>query len=642
MPPSDLTPTLRFGDFELDVGAYQLRRAGRPVKLGRQPMDLLILLVSRRGQLVTRADIAARLWGPDVFVDVEIGVNTAISKVRQALRDSPDAPRFVETVAGKGYRFVGTVDVDAGSAPLEPPAVGAPILPAPADTLAIREETGQLLRRRPMVRVAAFAALLAAAAGAGMGAWRWLGADRTPPTVSLAVLPFVNLDDHPERNYLAAGLTDETSASLARIDPRYLTVKGRTQPYKGSTKTAAEIGRELAVDYLVESSIRGEGSRVRVAVALLRVRDQTHVWSQLFDRESSSLLALQQELSTAIAEQVHSTLSPEGLRGVRTRQTRNAAAYDAYLRGRYQYHLRTADGNRQAVALYQQAIALDGGYALAWSELSMVYSGGTLNGDARPGDVAGPAREAALRAVAANPALPEAQLALGLERWLLAWDWPAAERALRQAVALDPSDATAHRVLGHMLSQSGRQADAMAATRRALVLNPLDSVTWALSAQVAFQAGDLAAARDWSRRAILLDPRLWIGHIQLAQTYDGAGEPELALEALADAARVAEVNSKVISMRGYLFAKSGRTEAAREAIAALSATSRQRYVPPYASALVYAGLGDRDAVFASLEQAYAARDVHLMYLPVDVKWDCCRADPRFVDLLARCGFGTPR
>jgi tetratricopeptide (TPR) repeat protein len=193
-----------------------------------------------------------------------------------------------------------------------------------------------------------------------------------------------------------------------------------------------------------------------------------------------------------------------------------------------------------------------------------------------------------------------------------------------------------------VLSQSGRHADAMTVTRRAQTLNPLDSVTWALSAQVAFQARDLATATAWSRHAILLDPRLWIGYVELAQAYDGSGEYDLALEALDDAARVAGGNSKVISMRGYLLAKTGRTAAAREAIAALSAAARQRYVPPYATALVYVGLGERDAVFAALEQAYAARDVHLMYLPVDMRWDPYRADPRFVDLLARCGFGQRR
>src|SRR4249919_3940321 len=260
--------TFRFGDFELDVAAYELRRLGRPVKLGRQPMDLLILLVEGRRQLVSRNEIVDRLWGKDVFVDVDTGVNTAISKIRQVLRDSRDTPAFVETVPGKGYRFIAPVET------------AVPI------------------------------------------------AERTPTSVSLAVLPFANLGSDPEREYLAAGLTDETSASLAQIDPAHLSVKGRTLRYKGTTKTVAEIGQELTVDYLVESSIRAEGSRLRLTVTLIRARDQQHLWSQSYDREPTSLLSLQQELSSAIAAQVKLRLSPDRLSDVGRRQTRNADAYD--------------------------------------------------------------------------------------------------------------------------------------------------------------------------------------------------------------------------------------------------------------------------------------------------------------------------
>jgi TolB-like protein len=277
MQTSNPRETFRFRDFELDVAAYGLRRQGRPVKLGRQPMDLLILLVESRGQLVSRSDIVERLWGKDVFVDVETGVNTAISKVRQALRDSPDTPAFVETVPGKGYRFIAAVEVVSGAphaalpaARLEPPPV-----PEPDQT----------------------------------------NGGAVVPRVTLAVLPFANIGSDPEREYLAAGLTEETSASLAQIDPERLIVKGRTLRYKGTTKTAVEIGQELAVDYLVESTIRAEGRRLRVTATLIRVRDQEHVWSRSYEREPTSLLGLQQELSTAIADQIRVRLSPDHLRG---------------------------------------------------------------------------------------------------------------------------------------------------------------------------------------------------------------------------------------------------------------------------------------------------------------------------------------
>ena len=355
--------------------------------------------------------------------------------------------------------------------------------------------------------------------------------------VTLAVLPFENLGSDPEREYLAAGLTDDTSASLAQIDPAHLSVKGRTLRYKGTTKTAAEIGQELGVDYLVESSIRAEGALLRVTVTLIRVKDQQHLWSQSYDREPTSLLSLQQELSSAIAAQVKLRLSPDRLNDLGRRQTRNADAYDLYLRGRDQANRRTADGNARAVDLYKRAIAIDGNYALAWSDLALTYAAATINGDARPGAVGPLAREAALQSVRANPDLPEAQLALGYERWLIEWDWNAAEAALRRAVELDPSSAAAHRILGHALSQFGRRDASEASMQRSRELDTVDALNRALSAQVAFQNRDLEAAVDHARRAISLDPGLWIGYLALAQAYEGSGEHDIALEAIADAER---------------------------------------------------------------------------------------------------------
>ena len=345
----------RFRDFELDVAAYELRRQGRVVKLGRQPMDLLILLVESRGQLVSRTDIAERLWGKDVFVDVETGVNTAISKVRQALRDSPDAPAFVETVPGKGYRFIAAVEVVsaaphaalAGARP-EPPPVPERDQTNVVTTAPSRAWTANRARLATGLTVAAMVA--------GVVAWMWLRGGAVVSRVTLAVLPFANIGNDPERDYLASGLTEETSASLAQIDPQRLIVKGRTLRYKGTTMTAVEIGRELSVEYLVESTIRAEGGRLRVTATLIRVRDQEHVWSRSYEREPSSLLGLQQELSTAIANQIRVRLSPDHFRGPGGRQTQNADAFDAYLRGRYLESRRTPATNARAIEEYQRTI----------------------------------------------------------------------------------------------------------------------------------------------------------------------------------------------------------------------------------------------------------------------------------------------
>jgi len=616
---SELRETLRIRDFELDLAAYELRGQGHPIRLERRAMDLLILLVEHRGQLVTRATIVERLWGKDVFVDVETGVNTLVFKVRQALHDSPEAPAYVETVPGKGYRFIAPVEVVSGSGT---PAA-APSAPRRSSRLA-----------------AGLAVLLLAIAG--VTAWVRSGAGTAPSSLTLAVLPFENLGGDPDREYLAAGLAEEAIASFGQVDPQHLSVIGRTSTlaYQGTRKSLAEIGRELGADYLVEGSIRKEGRGLRVTCRLVRVRDQSQVWSASYDREPTSVIGLQRELSTAIAEQIRLRLSPERLDALARRTPRAAEAYDLYLRGRYYLNQLTPATNKRAVEFYERAIALEPNYALAWAGIATVLVTSPINSDVPPLEVASRAREAAARAVAADPDLAEPQMALGQVKFFLEWDWPEAEAAFRRAIALDPSHAAAHRYLAHVLSQSGRHDEAAAAMRRARALDPLYAMSHATSSQIAFQARDYAAAAEHARQAIVIDPEFWIGHIMAGQAYEQLGRPDLAFEAFMNAARFSGGNTKAMSFRGHLLAKAGRVDEAREVVSTLEALSRERYVPPYAIALVRAGLGEADAALAELGRAYDAHDIHLIFLTVDPRWDPYRADPRFGALVARCGFGS--
>lgn len=621
----------RFGAFALDIGQFELRRDGRVVKLERQAMDLLILLVERHGQLVSRPEIVSRLWGDSVFVDVDTGVNTAIRKIRQALHDSADAPTMIETVQGKGYRFIAPVAASA-------PAVLASEASVATPTASV--EPPARLRAGPWMPAVALVAVVVALVGALRFQRPAIPATDTQ-RVTVAVLPFETLNGgEAGREYFATGLTEDTIASLAQIAPERLSVKGRTLRYRGDGRAAIDIGRELAVDYLVESTIRVEGGHVRVIATLLRVSDEQRVWSHSYDRQLASVLGLQQELSADIAREVRIRLAPGQPHQSALRQTRNAEAYDAYLRGRDFEQRRTPDGNRNAVAQYQRAIALDPDYALAWASLAFTIAGSTMNGDVSPRAAGPPARAAAARAIAANADLAEAQLADGYVKWLLDWDWPAADLALTRATRLDPSAANAVRQHGHALSQSGRFAEADTAMLRTRDLEPLEPVSFALSAQVAFQNRDNTSARDFARRALELDASFWIGHVELGQAFAQMGETALALEALKDAARFSGGNSKALSLRGYVLARAGRSDEAREVLRALAHTAATRYVPPYASALVFAGLGDREETFAWLERAYNERDVHLIFLVADPKWDPYRDDPRFVSLVTRCQFVT--
>ena len=320
------------------------------------------------------------------------------------------------------------------------------------------------------------------------------------------------------------------------------------------------------------------------------------------------------------------------------RQTQNADAYDAYLRGRHFENWRRPDSNERAVQQYEHAIALDPNYALAWSGLAFTYSSSAMNSDARPLEVWPRARDAAAQAVRANPNLAETQFVVGYVNWLFDWDWKAAEAGFRRAISLDPNNASAHRVLGHALSQTGRHGEAESEMRRAREIDPLEAINHALSSQVAFQTREYSAAVEHARRTTRIDSEFWIGYMQLGQAYEQLGNTDLALEALTDAARLSGGNSKAVSLRGYVLAQTGRAKEAREVLRRLEALSRERYVPPYAMAIVHAGLGEREAAFESLDKAYAARDVHLIFLPVDPKWDPYRGGSRFETLLTRCGF----
>lgn len=579
---------LRFGNFELDLAAYELRLAGKPVRLERQAMDLLILLAKRCGEMVPRTEIVERLWGADVFVDIETGVNTAIRKVRRALRDSPESPIFIETVPGKGYRFIAHMtNVDQRDATPHP--------------------------------------------------------EHRSSRIMLAVLPFENLSRKAEQEYFSDGLTEETISYLGQTNPESLGVIARTtsMAYKNTRKSIRDIGDELAVDYVLESSVQREGKRVRITSQLIRVNDQTHVWASSYDRELTGVLDIQRELSMEIARHVHLQLDPARLASLTQNQTRNIEAYDLYLRGLYFWNQLSPPTTKKAIEFYSRATEIDPGYALPWSGLAETYSTAPISGDAMPMQVWPSARDAAARAIAAAPDLAETQTSLGFVKFWLDWEWSAAEEAFRRAIALNPSYALAHRMLGITLSRMRIREESLAAARRARQLDPLNPSHQALSSQIAFTARDFSLAVQFAQQAIAIDPEFWIGHFQLGQVYEQLGKVDLALHALNNAGRLSGGNSKTFAYRGHILAKSGRIAEAEEVLRTLDAVARDRYVPPYAFALIHAGLGNEELTMQWLERAYDAHDVHLILLTMDPKWDRFRTQPRFEAIVERCGFLRP-
>ena len=606
------------------------------IRLEPKVMQVLGCLAARPGEVVTKERLMEVVW-PGTFVTDDV-LTRAISELRRVFDDDAKEQRVIQTIPKTGYRLIASVSFAEAVpvAAVQGPAAPASLVELPGES----DLTSPRSRARPRSWLGISAIALTAVLLMGVLTWRRMSVGTETPRITIAVLPFELLGSDAEREYLADGLTEETIASLGQIDPAHLSVIARTSTrgYKGTTKSVAAIGRELGADYLVAGSVRIENRRLRVTSTLSRVRDQVQIWAHSYDNEPESLLELQREMSTAIAHQVRLRLSPERLSAFARRHTRNADAYDLYLRGRHLWNQLTPLTNRRAVEYYTRATELDPEYALAWSGLADAYAGSPINSDVPPLEAAPRARDAVTRAIASAPKLAEAQAALGMVRYWLDWNWPAAEAAFRKAISHDPSYAQAHRLLGIVLASSGRQEEARTSMRRARELDPLYPMQSALSANAEFQARNYSAGLQFARRATTLGSSFWIAHYMLATIEERLGRDEAALAALAKAEAFSP-NSKMPSLRGYILAKQGRRHDAEAVLTTLEAIARERYMPPYAMALVHAGLGQRDLAFEWLERAYAARDVHLTWLPQDAKWDPFRDDRRFRDLLTRCGFG---
>jgi len=466
------------------------------------------------------------------------------------------------------------------------------------------------------------------------------GGASCPVTRLLAALPFENLSNDPEQEYFSDGLTEETISYLGRINPDHMAVMARTtiMAYKKTRKSIRQIGDELGVDYVLESSVRREGKHVRITSQLIRVKDQTHVWTSTYDRELGRVLDIQQELGSEIGRHVHLQFRPERLAS--QPHTRDVEAHDLYLRGRYFWNQLSPPTTKRAIEFYRRATEIDPNYALAWSGLTDAHAARPINSDAPPLEIGPVVRDAAARALAAAPDVAEVQTSFGFLKFWLDWDWIAAQAAFRRAIELNPSYALSHRMLGIVLSHMRARKESLVAAKRARELDPLNPAHQALSSQITFAAGDFPLAADFAQQAIAIDPEFWIGYMQLGQAYEQLGEPDLALQALNNATRFSGGNSKTLALRGYIFGKLGRLAEADDVLNALHTASRERYVPPYAFALVCAGLGKNDLALDWLERAFEVRDVHLVFLTMDPKWDAFRRTPRFIAVLNCCGFTT--
>jgi TolB-like protein/DNA-binding winged helix-turn-helix (wHTH) protein len=665
--PIGLQQSIRFGeDFELDLRPRRLRRNDRVLKLERIPLEILILLLERRGEIVSRDEIVARIWGNDVFLDTDNSIRGAIRKVRQVLKDDPETPRFIQTVTGRGYRFIAPVVLSEEGRSVHPPyeasigATGSPGFVSELDSHLQSRNLGKVEQeqertpeqspdpetarhgRRPArnwlfvgvtsLTVVGILSLLAV--------WSWR-ASRAPAAFQrktiLAVLPFDNLSRDPDQEFFSDGLTQDIVAQAGKLNPDRLTVVAHSSvaKYKGSMLSAKEIGKELNADYLVQGSVRRWSGRVRVTVELIQAQDQTDIWTESYDRELKDVLAMQDSIVRSIASQIHIALTEQQEKRIATQQL-SPAAYEAYLKGRYYWNKRTGENMQKAEQYFQQAVDNDPTYAAAYSGLADCNSGLAWHGFKSPAEALPIAYAAARKALDINPESAEAHASLGLAM-SHRWDWTGAETEFRRALQLDPQYANAHLWYGDYLSIRSRHDEALTQAKRALELDPLNLMSSTWVGLRYYLAHDYPRAIEQNRDSVELDPNFAAAHLLLGEDYVQAG---LRNEAVAELKKAADLSGDSPIYKAQVavaLAVAGRNREALRIAHELEATSRKRYVSPYGLAQIYAALNKKEDTFKWLQAAYDEHAVWMGYLAVDPIFDRYRSDERFKDLLRRVG-----
>ena len=676
---------VRFQKFELDAQRYQLSRAGRVVKLERIPMELLLFLVEQRGMLVSREAIVERLWGKDVFLEAEHSVNTAINKVRSALQDDLADPQFIQTVKGKGYRFIAQVEVcdtpvpavEAQIAALSPAVALIPEgefrtsgegPPATASRAVIEDGPTELDTRqslessepqefvgdealpdgstpsaatkrsfwRPALAVFAIAAVLCTALLVRILSQRKADAPLGPNANihSLAVLPFINLSHDAEHEYFVDGMTDQLITDLAQMKSMRVISRTSVMQYKEVRRPLPEIAQALNVDAVVEGSVQYSGHRVRITAQLLDARHDRHLWAHTYDRDQGELLALQTDVTRDISSEIVGEFGVSRQTTLSRNHVESPEAYDAYLRGRYFWNKRDLQSIQKSIEYYDRAIQADPQYALAYAGLADSYSVmSDLDSWGRAKAVSN-AELAAQKALQLDGSLAQPHATLASLKQFVEFDWTGAEKEFRQAIALNPSYATAHQWYSNYLSLMNRHDEAILEAQRALELDPLSLIINAQMGWAFYYARRYDEAIAQLKKTLDLDSTFTPARHRLAAAYELKGMHGAAIAELQKMGKGLDENAAYLALLGYAYAHSGNLKEAERMRARITL-----HPPAFGDsdlALIYTGLGDNDKAFESLHRARAAREV--VGVRADPLFDPLHSDPRFQELFRTMNF----
>jgi uncharacterized protein (TIGR02996 family) len=620
---------LRFGVFEVDLQAGQLHKAGLRIKLQEQPFQVLAMLLEHRGEAVTREDLQRRLWPSDTFVDFDHSLNTAVKKLRQALGDESDNPRFIETLPRRGYRFIAAIAPVDGVSLLDSPPNPGPAIAQPRRT--------RSLPWPPLAKVGAGVGILV---GVFFAIWILAGrglrgpAGSTRSIQSLAVLPLENLSGDPAQEYFADGMTDELITDLGQISSLRVISRTSIMGFKGVRKPLPQIARELNVDAVVEGTVVRSGDHVRITAQLIHAPTDKQLWARSYEGDLRDVLELQNQVAGAIARQIRIQLTPQQQAVLKSARAVNPEAYDDYLRAFSPR--RTINGLQASIAYFQQAIEKQPDYAEAHAGMGDAYMrlGHML---ALPPEVAFPrAKSEALQALELDDTLAEAHAVLATVKFLYDWDFPGAEKEFLRAIALNPNSMDAHALYADFLNAMGRPDEAIAERRRNEERDPLSSEAVGGLAAELYWAHRYDETIEVTRKVLAVDPNLWSGHLYLGLAL---AQKHQFPEAITELQKTVEVtnSSTWIALVADAKALSGDKAGARKILFGLKKRSQRTYVSPWLFAIIYSDLGDKDKAFVWLEKCYQGHEHDMAFSKVWPMFNSLHSDPRYHDLVRRVG-----
>jgi len=617
---ADQSRTVRFGAFEVDLRTGELRKNGLKIKLQDQPFRVLIILLRHAGDVVTREELRRELWSNDTFVDFDHGLNAAVRRLRDALDDSAENPRFIETLPRHGYRFITTTVRN----PIQPETPASPL----------RRWSVPVLAALFLIALALFVWGRDNLRGAGL-----FGTAVQPQIHSLAVLPFTNISGDPQHESFADGMTEALITELSRIGPLRVISQTSMMQYKGEKKKSLpQIGRELNVDAVLEGSALRVGNRVRVATHMIYVPTDQSLMAETHEGDLGDILKIQREVAKSISARVRIKLTPQQQSRLDAVPKVDPDAYQAYLAGTH-VDLSGYQGIKTSQSYFLKAIEKDPDFSPAHTGLAATHVLLAAQRWQSPQEAFPSAKQAVHKALELDDSNCEAHLLLGRISWQYDWDWQTAEKEYRRALALCPNDCGTHGEYGVYTAVNGRIADSRAEVAKSRELDAIRSEPFVGEAVINYHLRDYKALIEIGRAYVAQNSNDWLAHNWLGVGYEGSGQILQAIPEYQKAVELSQGDSDPGAQLAHAYAASGRKSEAQKILREWLDQSERAYVSPYMIAAVYAGLGKKDKAFEYLEKAYQERSSDLSYfLRADLRMDSLRSDPRFQDLVSRINF----